>query len=296
MSICSLNKDSTYCLNKDDLIKIQDVALDTNYSSPDKIIKELEKKTPCDSIDDPQQKGLCMIEKIKSDVDDEKTKLLLDNIQLIRFKPVTKNFSHDHWLNNTEIDHIQHQLASAHPGYYYSYIVMIDLEHVEPKHNDKLKYDVPAITDINFVNELKKENNVFVHNGEFTKYGLVVNTDTSDGPGIHWFSIFMDFTKVPYTIEYFNSSGLDIRNDKFKKFFMNLADEITKEITPCKFIKVTDIQHQGEDTANCGSYALYYIKKRLKGKPYEFFAKNKVTDEKVRKFREKLFRIETTFE
>jgi hypothetical protein len=77
---------------------------------------------------------------------------------------------------------------------------------------------------------------------------MVCNTDTSSGSGIHWFCIFIDFTLNPIQIEYFNSSGYDIKNDhygkEFKKFFLNLADEITINYKPCKFIKVTDIEHQ----------------------------------------------------
>ena len=73
----------------------------------------------------------------------------------------------------------------------------------------------------------------------------------------------MDFSSdtndKPYNIEYFNSSGYDIRNKAFKQYFVNLADEITREVKKCNFIKVTDIQHQKSDTANCGSYALFYI-------------------------------------
>jgi hypothetical protein len=72
---------------------------------------------------------------------------------------------------------------------------------------------------------------------------------------------------------------------------LNLADEITREVKKCNFIKVTDIQHQREDTANCGSYALFYIWKRLNGTPYSYFAENKIKDEHMEEFRKFLYRL-----
>jgi Ulp1 family protease len=118
---------------------------------------------------------------------------------------------------------------------------------------------------------------------------MVVNTDTSKGGGIHWFSIFIDFEATPITIEYFNSSGYDIKNKEFKKFFVDLADTISLKKRECKFVKVSDIQHQNSNTSNCGVYALYYIWKRLGGESIEFFKKNKINDDHIVLFRKYFF-------
>lgn len=102
---------------------------------------------------------------------------------------------------------------------------------------------------------------------------MVCNTDLSTNGGIHWFSIFIDFTTNPIQIEYFNSSGYPLirgihitERKQFYEFFQNLADELTKQGYPAKFIQVTEIEHQRSDTANCGSYSLFYIWSRLKVK------------------------------
>ena len=57
------------------------------------------------------------------------------------------------------------------------------------------------------------------YNGELKYFGMVCNTDSSSGSGIHWFSIFIDFTLNPIQIEYFNSSGYDIKNNYDGKEF-----------------------------------------------------------------------------
>jgi hypothetical protein len=173
---------------------------------------------------------------------------------------------------------------------------MIDLEMYKPQNNELLlnHEKILNIKDINFKNELNKLNNYLKYNGDLKYYGIVCNTDTSQGSGIHWFSIFIDFTNNPITIEYFNSSGYDIKNDdygnNFKNFFINLADDLTFNKKNCKFIKVTNIEHQRSDTANCGSYSLYYIWKRLNNTSYEYFKDNQIIDEDMEKFRSFLWR------
>jgi hypothetical protein len=140
---------------------------------------------------------------------------------------------------------------------------------------------------------------MFNFNNDLKYFGVVCNTDLSSNRGIHWFSIFIDFTKNPIQIEYFNSSGYSLtkgthanQRKEFYKFFKNLADELTRNGFPAKFIQVTEIEHQAADTANCGSYSLYYIYSRLKGINPSYFAKTKITDAEVEKFRSVLWRTE----
>jgi hypothetical protein len=254
-----------------------------------------------------KEKELCILEQIKKDNNhsgsNSNPELVNKNISTIinkyiitYFKPVTKQLHKNYWINNTEIDNIQYQFQKKFKGYYYSYIHMIDLEMYKPQNNELLlnHEKILNIKDINFKNELNKLNNYLKYNGDLKYYGIVCNTDTSQGSGIHWFSIFIDFTNNPITIEYFNSSGYDIKNDdygnNFKNFFINLADDLTFNKKNCKFIKVTNIEHQRSDTANCGSYSLYYIWKRLNNTSYEYFKDNQIIDEDMEKFRSFLWR------
>lgn len=266
-SLCSLNKKGN-CVPESEISKIED-----KTSSP---IETLVSGHKCGNADD---KTLCVMESLG-----EKA------IVTKYYKPVTKSFSKMHWLNNTEIDNVQYQMMLNYPGYYYSNIHMIDLGMFNPSNKDIIEYNSVPLKDIDFVKELKGQGKL-TSNGPLKKYGLVMNTDVSSGRGIHWFAIFMDFTSEPMTIEYFNSSGYDIKNKAFKAYMYNLADEISLKIKECKFIKVSDIQHQREDTSNCGVYSLYYIWKRLGGTPFSEFAKNKVSDECIVTFREYFFRI-----
>jgi len=283
MSICILNQDKTHCLPNKVIkqIEIKILKKSSNNNNTDTI--QLLSETQNCKGETIQDKEICILEKID---DDESKKIMLHH-----FKPETKSFSKKYWINNTEIDSIQYQLALHYKGYYYSNIHMIDLVMFDPKTSEFMDYKVKCIKDINFVNELKKENNILTYNGDLRYYGIVINTDTSKGHGKHWFSIFMDFTSIPMTIEYFNSSGYDIENKKFKNYFDNLADEITnKTKKECRWITVTNITHQRDDTANCGAYSLYYIWSRLQGSSASYFAKNKILDEDMEKFREFLFR------
>jgi hypothetical protein len=292
MSICILNKETKSCLPVPIIKKLQSDILDTDYNSSEKIIKELAIKTDCSINNGLQNTELCILNKLNKKVNDKETKLNIKKAIITYFKPITKSYDKNHWLNNSEIDQVQHQLKTLFPGYYYSNIHMIDLVMFNPTHENIIDYNIKCIKDINFIDECKRENNFLTYNGDLKNYGIVCNTDLSSGGGIHWFSIFIDFTSdSSYNIEYFNSSGYDIRNKKFKEYFLNLADEITREVTQCNFIKVTDIQHQREDTANCGSYALFYIWKRLNGTPYSYFAENKIKDEHMEEFRKFLYRL-----
>lgn len=297
MSICILNKDSSKsktCLPAPIIKNLQKDILKTDYNSADKIIKELANKTECPITNNVQDMEICVLNKLNKKLEDKEKKANIKTAIITYFKPITKSYDKNHWLNNSEIDQIQHQFKTLFPGYYYSNIHMIDLVMFNPKHSDVIDYDIKCIKDINFIDECKKENNIFTYNGDLKNFGIVFNTDVSSGGGIHWFSIFMDFSldnNESYNIEYFNSSGYDIRNKAFKQYFINLADEITREVKKCNFIKVTDIQHQRADTANCGSYSLFYIWKRLNKTPYSYFANNKIKDEHMEEFRKFLYRL-----
>ena len=287
MSICILNKDQDHCLPENIIKKIEIKVLNKNSNSDKKETIELLAKTKDCKGESIQEKELCVLEKI----DDSDAKKII----LHHFKPITKSFSKNHWINNTEIDSIQYQLSLEYKGYYYSNIHMIDLVMFDPNTSDSMNYKVKCIKDINFINEIKKQKNILNYNGDLKNYGIVINTDTSRGQGLHWFSIFIDFQSDPITIEYFNSSGYDIKNNKFKNYFDNIADDITKDkdIKNCKWVQVTDIQHQRDDTANCGAYSLYYIWSRLQGTPYNYFSDHKILDEDMVEFRKFLFRAKT---
>jgi hypothetical protein len=265
-TICAL--DNKTCIEEKDL----NIILGTDNITTQEKARELN----CSGGDNEMQ--LCIMQKLEK------------NKEIVKyFKPTTKSFSHTHWLNNTEIDTVQYQLMNNYKGYYYSNIHMIDFGMFTPSTAEHIDFNPIGLTNIDFVKELKGEG-IFTENGKMNKYGVVVNTDISSGSGIHWFAVFIDFDSTPITIEYFNSSGYDIKNKEFKLFFINLANDISLKVRPCNFVKVSDIQHQNSSTSNCGVYALYYIWKRLGGECIDFFKKNKINDEHIVLFRKYFFR------
>ncbi len=274
-TLCALNMNNITCIPEEKL-KEKFSEGGRNQDSAVDIIKKNAKNMKCSG--NLQEMELCVMDKLGHKEEIVKY-----------FKPETKGFSHNYWLNNTEIDTVQYHLYSNYKGYYYSNIHMIDLGMFDPQTKDYIDYNPMDLKSIDFIKELKGSG-VLLDNGDLKSYGVVMNTDTSDGRGIHWFSIFMDFSSNPMTIEYFNSSGFDIKNKNFKMFLLNLADKISVNVAPCKFIKVSDIQHQKSSTSNCGVYALYYLWKRLGGTPYTHFRDNKISDDHIVTFRKYFFR------
>lgn len=140
----------------------------------------------------------------------------------------------------------------------------------------------------------------------FTCFGCVVNTDTSRGPGKHWVAVFVDCRPPPgepWTVEYFNSTGrppprpmpqwmertrarlAEYRGDAFCKRRTGAGERAACDVVS---VPVTDIDHQ-ESQTECGLYALFYIRRRLEGVPYQFFTRQFVPDDAMTEFRQHVF-------
>lgn len=246
---------------------------------PDNILDKLTIKHDCDEGID---KELCILESSNNIDTDTKEKL-----KLKYFKPYTESYDENHWLNNNNIDEIQHQLNLKFPEYEFSYIHMIDLVMIPPSTKKYMNNDIKDIKSTNIINKIK--------NNHCKYFGIVFNTDTSKGRGQHWFAIFMNFSVTPYLIEYFNSSGQDIRNKNFNNYFEQLALDISKELKKeCTYLNVSNIEHQSPETGNCGIYSLYYIYSRLNGIDHKHFAENLIKDDTMTEFRKIFYR--NTFE
>jgi hypothetical protein len=120
----------------------------------------------------------------------------------------------------------------------------------------------------------------------------VLNTDVSTGRGIHWVCMFVDCTKSPITIEYFNSAG----NPPFLnavKWMEQTRAEFMKSgcagTVAVDTISVTSVPHQESDS-ECGVYCLFYIRKRLEGTPLQYFMDKRIPDADMSEFRKYLFR------
>jgi hypothetical protein len=118
--------------------------------------------------------------------------------------------------------------------------------------------------------------------------GVVLNTDVSSGPGIHWFCIFWDATRTPWRLEYFNSSG--------NRPVLQVHDWVISTIADCRKqgqkcdLKISTPYQIQQDDHSCGVYCLAYIYCRLRGKSWKWFLTTKGNDDEMIRFREKLFR------
>ena len=265
-------------------------------------LNEIKKETKC--VDDE-----CILEKVKIPTE------VKDQIIRETFKPTAGSFDHNYWLNNTEIDNCMSQLRALFPGFSHGFIHMSDMKSFPPSNLHSFDYKVLSCNDIDFGNEFKHalitpNDKSFVSqlstydNKPLTSYGIVFNTDSSSGSGQHWFSVFIstdqrdpDNLSQPWIrIEMFNSSGNSISSSIFNNFWEKTAIDIAmKTGYKCTFEQITTIQHQKDDTGNCGSYSLFYIYSRLnKVHPSEFNNPNRlVTDFAMQKFRQVCFQLES---
>lgn len=135
----------------------------------------------------------------------------------------------------------------------------------------------------------------------FRTAACVINNDYYSGRGTHWMALFVDMRKLPYTIEYFNSSG-----NPPKKEFVEWLDKSEAELIGMlvtngmmktttndnsKYVKkvvVSNIQHQKSRT-ECGVYSLYYIWARLASVDYKLFSDYYADDALMFEMRQHLF-------
>lgn len=176
------------------------------------------------------------------------------------------------WLSNKHIDDTLKNLTKEFPKMYHMEFQMIDFQH---------KTHPTELGKINIPND--------VINKGFDTLAVVINTDTRRGSGEHWFCVFMDFRKKPYTIEYFNSSGR-LPYVPIQYLFAKIAKQFRKNNINYKEIINSGTVHQKDTDSECGVYSLFYIYNRLKGVPPENINTTRITDGKMLAFRKHLFK------
>lgn len=291
-SKCALNKSPNQdgsCLDN------KHVAILTQHTTAN-TLKELKNELKCNDDE-------CILEKINIPT------VVEEQIKREAFKAVAESLDGNYWMNNTEIDTVLSQMRKDFPGFAHTFIHMSDVKTFPPSNLKSFNYNVPALTEINLGECLKKAINrqppcttlPTYNDVPLKSIGIVFNTDSSAGSGQHWFAVYISIDHKDPTIpgnpliliEVFNSAGTDINSKAFQQFWQTQKLEIT-QITKCRceYKLVSTIQHQNDDTGNCGSYSLFYIYSRLKqAKPEEFnIPGKKITDAVMQKFRSVCFR------
>lgn len=125
------------------------------------------------------------------------------------------------------------------------------------------------------------------------KIGIVFNLDKHNQSGSHWVSMFIDTSKNPITIEFFDSVG-GAHYKPYKEFteFMQKAKKQLEKMTDSKIpvvIKINHKEHQMKGT-ECGVYSLHFIILRLYGYTFEDISENIIKDDEMVQFRDEVFR------
>lgn len=305
MTICALNETPDkhgLCINENNLKEIASKVV--GNTAP-----EIKAELGCADDKNPSE---CIIENAPISQEDK------DRMKREDLKALADGLDNNYWLNNTEIDTIMSQLRKRHAGFAHGFIHMSDLKDFKPTNYNSFDYKVYPVIETDFANEFKHglikagrlkgttdyTPKLSTYNDvPLTSYGVVCNTDSSKGSGQHWFVIYIstdqrdpDNTSRPWIrIECFNSAGGGSSNAEFNEFWQTQAMSIARATgLRCTYDTISSIQHQRDDTGNCGSYSLFYIYSRLKDcHPSEFDNPNKkILDHSMRKFREVCFRVD----
>lgn len=191
------------------------------------------------------------------------------------------------WLNTLDIDNVLEQYEDAFETFKYFGATPIDFD----KEDLSGKCSVNDLCDVN-IKELLDDG--------YESFGAVFNTDDSNGPGEHWFSVYVDLKGVNRKNKpgfyYFDSVGSDAPDEikelveellgQSKSLVENRDKRMPKELE----ILYNDIQHQHGNT-ECGVYSLHFLTEMLQGKNFKRYIKKKRSDKQMEKFR-KIFFIE----
>ena len=273
------------------------------YDDDDDLVKQLAKKMDC-----THHTISCLLEKILNESDDNfnVNKSLLET-QINNVKPPGP-FDSKEWFSNINIDSVLEQFEELFKdkNFLHIYFHMRDFKNTNNDPEQKKN-----LNKIKFSECYKKGVRCF---------GVVFNTDYSTGNGEHWFALFGDFSKKPFTIEHFNSSGdgplpevcelmCNIKHDMMQYLFnYNIesksendcnkysdGDDANELICNKKYktnkvkcMNVTTIINQ-KDNHSCGSYSLFYILCRLCGISYKVFEKKEIGDKLMHEFRRNIF-------
>jgi hypothetical protein len=206
-------------------------------NDPKQIWKNLHEKIPeCD-------RETCWLQQIPN-------KYLQDKLKKDLFSPSQptewKNKPNT-WLSNFDIDAVIQQYEEANPDFLFLGPTPIDFDTVK---NGKCIWS--ELCKLNIVKEYKRGKR---------RFGVIFNLDTSDGPGTHWVSLFMDIKDPTPFLFYFNSTGEGMPEE-----VKDLIERLEKQfnlIKPLKnrklrIIENTKMQHQ-ESNTECGMYSLFFI-------------------------------------
>lgn len=182
----------------------------------------------------------------------------------------------EEWLSSDDIDAVEKNFSDVFVDYYYVGSVPIDFD----LKDETRKCIVSTLCSLNLT-ELSKRGK--------HQIGIVINTDTHDGPGQHWVAVFCDIRpELEYPrITYFDSYA-HVPESEIKTLMKRWKREWDATGVHSKPMKLTfnKTRHQFKDS-ECGMYCLYFHYACLIGLPMH----DRIPDDVINAFRNLLFRM-----
>jgi hypothetical protein len=190
------------------------------------------------------------------------------------FKPVGPD-NQTAWLSNHNIDSVLDQLGKKFPDRKFLHIPF------QMRDFEKVGTD---LANVDLAQKFKEG---------YKTFGVVINTDYSDGSGIHWFPLFGENYDDRISLEYFNSSGARPLPEIYTWLSKtkHYLEKNTHEKKKVDLIIHSGIRYQQNDYA-CGLYSIAYIWLRLEGVPARWFNKKVFNDDLMKNVWHSVFRKE----
>jgi len=250
-------------------------------------IAEVPNDTVCSKLESDDQKRCNLLQAIKKKTGNKTQRGVVESIgspeMLCFFK--LQGPQDNALLSNFDIDNTLKQWHYKWPTFFPYNFNMRDFDKNSFKDGRVIYGQPDTLATIKFID---------LYDKGYRCCGCVINTDRYEGAGKHWMALFADMRSDEASVEFFNSSGNNLREtDEFYKWMIRTKDQIEfiGEKTGKKGVKLihaSNIRHQRSKT-ECGVYSLFYIWARLNGVPANYFKTVKVPDQHIFNFRQLLF-------
>lgn len=261
-------KDSVTCYNKNTLLKL--CKSYNKYYPKNKIAYSGKNKRELFTALRERMSNQCNSEWCWLDQEFAKDSALLsdgvDKKKIFRPElPVKWRKNKNTWLNSNDIYNVMTQYEEKYPNFQF----------LGPVSSDCPTEITCELSNMNIKNMLAKG---------VTQIGIVYNLDTSDGPGTHWVSVYIDLTKC--RIFYYDSYGYQ-PIPRIRKFINQFTALCKREHCPMKF-EYNKKRHQ-YGNSECGVYSMYVITELLGGKTFKQAVSRKIPDKRMNELRFKKF-------
>jgi hypothetical protein len=174
------------------------------------------------------------------------------------------------WLSTLDINKVLKQYENIYLEFISYGAVPSDFEHIGMSRGEINDEDnrLPMMREKYRFENLEKINK--------SKFGLVINLDTSGKSGSHWVALYVDLQKG----NIFFSDSVGNEPNKYVKAYINRIANFLKNKNINPNIKINKTRHQTKNS-ECGVYSINFILRLLKGESFEEIAGNKLDDDLV---------------